>query len=410
MNDPILYQNDDRTITLLDIPASIAHAQGNPSRVLSSPARSEPFPSTEPKTQKARERVLLTVQKQIDYAGVLCQALDEIRKHHHGPWALDRFCGDNSQDSDDGQEADSLLSALFSSVARAKGVSAMADIIAKQSDAPEILNDWDGSYYNDSDEHAGMRILLPDPKATPATKSNASTESPASETNTLTFRIPTRASFLLSDCAHPSKLRNHIRWLSQEYYRPRNYDFILLDPPWENRSAKRRAAYDTHSILPLIIDMDLSSYLQSNGLVGIWVTNRPAHRELILGAGGVFEALNVSLIEEWIWVKTTTKGEPVTQLDGVWRKPYEVLLLGRAPASRLQVAQPLVGDVVRRVVAGVPDFHSRKPCLKTLIEPFLPVGYQALEVFARYLVEGWMSWGNEVLKYNYESCYEHEEE
>jgi N6-adenosine-specific RNA methylase IME4 len=193
--------------------------------------------------------------------------------------------------------------------------------------------------------------------------------------------------------------------MSQEYDKSRFFDLILLDPPWENRSAKRHAAYETHSVQNLVEEMDLANYLQPGGLVGIWVTNKSAHHELVLGSGGIFQSLNVSLIEEWIWIKTTSNGEPVTQLDGIWRKPYEVLLLGRAPESRLQIVQP-AEKVSRRVIAGVPDFHSRKPCLKTLIEPFLPKEYQALEVFARYLVQGWTSWGNEVLKYNYEGYYE----
>jgi hypothetical protein len=60
--------------------------------------------------------------------------------------------------------------------------------------------------------------------------------------------------------------------------------------------------------------------------------------------------------------------------------------------------------VKRRVIAAVPDIHSRKPCLKTLLEPYLVDSndYSALEVFSRYLVSKWMSWGNEVLKYNWD--------
>jgi N6-adenosine-specific RNA methylase IME4 len=50
----------------------------------------------------------------------------------------------------------------------------------------------------------------------------------------------------------------------------------------------------------------------------------------------------------------------------------------------------------------VPDMHSRKPCLKKMLEEYIPepADYSALEVFSRYLVTGWTSWGNEVLKFN----------
>ena len=53
---------------------------------------------------------------------------------------------------------------------------------------------------------------------------------------------------------------------------------------------------------------------------------------------------------------------------------------------------------------SVPDLHSRKPCLKELIETLLLDAnhYRALEVFARHLVAGWWSWGDECLKFNWE--------
>lgn len=67
--------------------------------------------------------------------------------------------------------------------------------------------------------------------------------------------------------------------------------------------------------------------------------------------------------------------------------------------------------IKRRVVIAVPDLHSRKPCLKQLFEQIL-FGRQVesidekttpvLELFARYMVAGWMSWGDEALKYQWE--------
>lgn len=124
----------------------------------------------------------------------------------------------------------------------------------------------------------------------------------------------------------------------------------------------------------------------------------------MLGPGGLFETWNVGLIEEWIWIKTTTKGEPMFDIDtgAAMRKPYEFLLLGRAaPDSWTTMAHAT--NVKLRVIAAVPGIHSRKPCLKELLEEYMPnsTDYAALEVFSRYLVPGWTSWGNEVLKYNW---------
>lgn len=117
----------------------------------------------------------------------------------------------------------------------------------------------------------------------------------------------------------------------------------------------------------------------------------------------------MGLEEEWIWIKTTVHGEPATELDSLWRKPYEVLLLGRAPADALGVAEH-AENPKRRVIAAVPDLHSRKPCLKGFVEEYVPDphNYRALEVFARYLVAGWWSWGDEVFKYNWEGYWRSE--
>ena len=69
--------------------------------------------------------------------------------------------------------------------------------------------------------------------------------------------------------------------------------------------------------------------------------------------------------------------------------------------------------IKKRVIAAVPDLHSRKPCLKELIEPFMPDAkdYSALEIFGRYAVKGWSVWGDEALKFNADMYWvEHEDE
>ena len=110
--------------------------------------------------------------------------------------------------------------------------------------------------------------------------------------------------------------------------------------------------------------------------------------------------LGLSVVEEWIWIKVTTQGMPVLPIEGIWRKPWEMLLVGqRQPMSQTEAV-----TVRRRVIAAVPDEHSRKPCLKELFETLLglPTKYEALEVFARNLSAGWHAWGNEVLLLNWE--------
>ncbi|KAJ9627941.1 hypothetical protein H2203_003160 [Taxawa tesnikishii (nom. ined.)] len=189
-----------------------------------------------------------------------------------------------------------------------------------------------------------------------------------------------------------------------------------MDPPWPNASVRRtkksgNAPYQVVDSLwdlgNLVFETNLDMLLAEGGLVGIWITNKPAVRDFVLGEDGIFATWGVELEEEWLWVKTTRKGEPVTAIYSLWRKPYEVLLLGRK-RKHGDYAGETTRDVTRRVIAGVPDLHSRKPCLKELIEPLMPdpSRYHALEVFARYLVSGWWSWGNEVLKFNYEGWWQ----
>jgi N6-adenosine-specific RNA methylase IME4 len=159
--------------------------------------------------------------------------------------------------------------------------------------------------------------------------------------------------------------------------------------------------------------MNLQSYLApstskdspQDSFIGIWITNKPSIRALILSPTGLFATWGVTLVEEWLWLKTTTSGTPVTPIDGVWRKPYEVFLLGK------KIAGPESAGVTRRVIVGVPDLHSRKPCLKALLERLiLREGYEALEVFARNLTAGWHSWGDQVLMFNWEGCWVDDDE
>lgn len=272
------------------------------------------------------------------------------------------------------------------------------------------LVSWDGLWYNAHPHPVLLTITDENSKKISNVSSEASLEL------TTKFHIPPLSTFLLSNCKESSKFRSALRFLSSTYSLPRHFNFILLDPPWPNASAKRKSSYSTASQLRdlkyLLLGMDIDTYIASSGYIGIWITNAPSIRKLVLGEGGLFEAWNVGLVEEWIWVKTTISGEPVTSLDGLWRKPYEVLLLGKAPGNRLEAVRNLEEEeVVHRVIFGVPDLHSRKPCLKEIIEGLRIIGKRGmvLEVFARCCIAGWWSWGNEVLKFAWDRCWDENE-
>ena len=181
-----------------------------------------------------------------------------------------------------------------------------------------------------------------------------------------------------------------------------HFDLILVDPPWPNRSAKRkRRGYSTcpsheatRDVLSLI---PVPAHLAPGGLVAVWVTNSHSATDLLTARDGLFAQWGLELAAEWIWLKITADGEPMVDVESTWRKPWERLLVAKRKGDGTRAL------VDRKVVVAVPDVHSRKPNLRRLFDGVLGPGYQALEVFARHLTAGWWSWGDEVTMFQAES-------
>jgi N6-adenosine-specific RNA methylase IME4 len=176
------------------------------------------------------------------------------------------------------------------------------------------------------------------------------------------------------------------------------FDLIILDPPWPNRSARRirasyATAYNLDATRDLLSRIPISAHLSMNGHVAVWVTNKHSLTELLTSPNGLFAFWGLEKVAEWVWLKVTSSGEPIFDVESSWRKPWERLLIAR---RRGRQGGPL-GD--RRVLIGVPDVHSRKPNLRCLFDEILPTEHKALEVFARNLTVGWWSWGDEVLRF-----------
>lgn len=192
--------------------------------------------------------------------------------------------------------------------------------------------------------------------------------------------------------------------------------------------------------------------------MALWVTNRERHRRFI--EAELLPAWGLRQVAQWHWLKVTDDGRPVSRLDVAHRRPYESLLLcwpapaepppagGEAPPCP---GPPPVGfqpPPEQLVVAAVPAQHSRKPQLGLLLAPYLPTSPRRLEVrqvahasarhlgwvllvcvcvlphdagswivigacaklavlqmFARELVAGQTSWGNEVLRFQSEQMF-----
>jgi N6-adenosine-specific RNA methylase IME4 len=440
----ILYRNSDHTIILIDIPASIAAAQGRTDNLLSTPPLEVPIEPQEDFRPKVQGFKTIEAHESCggaqhgEYKALIEQALTQIRLHVSGQWCeprsslypttqheptmaidgvekelearLRQWAAWKDRKGDDA--ASNLQKMMASLGATSEYTMAGQDMaqgwMVSYRPAREATNGaqvagtvswnepkepWTSSFHNPEPFHIEMNV----------SEGSAQSTTPG---QAYCFTIPPRSTLFLSDSMHSDTFRASFRQVTTECALSRHFDLVLLDPPWPNRSAKRKGAYEQVGGMPylrkMLLKMDLDSYLEHNALIGIWITNKQALREHVLGPGGLFETWNVGLIEEWVWIKTTTRGEPMFDIDSVMRKPYEILLLGRAAPNPWTIMTH-APTIKRKVIAGVPDIHSRKPCLKELLESYMPnsTDYSALEVFSRYLVSGWTSWGNEVLKYNW---------
>ena len=437
---PILYQNPTKTLTLLDIPTSITHAQGGTldhasnDRIYSSPPLQTPYPSTEPKTEKAKANVLrMKILSDADadsdsLEALLRQELSEVAERWPSghDWCLPRKvspliaerrgkkrkadgCIDqevSTSERDSVHASSARVPALYAETEKGIGIFPSvkepdlkipdSEIAVRTIKEPLILSqnsEFAPKAYVCSSIRVITNRLVCNPYGTPLLLQISGSK----------YKIPPSAKFLLSNIGEPAAPTFSVAALStypepSATAGPGQFDFVLLDPPWNNRSVRRSARYYTmYDSDPMaVLQAMLGQHIAPGALVACWITNSTIVRAAALEA---FQAWGVQLIEEWAWLKTTVDGLPVTPVDGIWRKPYEVLLLGRKESDETQVSDV---KVRRKVLVAVPDLHSRKPHLKTLIEPFLPQSYRALEIFARTLTADWWSWGEEVLKYNWD--------
>ncbi|KAH8155449.1 uncharacterized protein LAJ45_00459 [Morchella importuna] len=215
------------------------------------------------------------------------------------------------------------------------------------------------------------------------------------------FHLPPHSTFLLS------RFQSSTATFSSYAAAVGRFDFTLLDPPWPNRSAARSAAYATLSRFNIheLLQLPLGAALAPGALVGVWITNKPRYRAFVVEK--LFVRWGVEEAGEWVWVKVTAEGEPVVALEAAMRKPGRA---GKRVKLGVEEAGVGVGRVPGRTVVAVPDLHSRKPGVKELVEPYLPENYRACEIFGRNLTEGWFTWGDEAIKFNWDGHWKPEAE
>ncbi|KAL2070220.1 hypothetical protein VTL71DRAFT_13246 [Oculimacula yallundae] len=412
MDHGIIHQNPTSTILLVDIPHSIEAAQYLSSdhklpsrRLISSKPLSHPYPSLEPKSQKAKAAIKPLSLQELLLVKHLEFALREVKEGWKGEWCLPRVIEDGSSSLEQGVQERSR---------KRMKLDQEPDEAIQNTDRPSPFYSRRNTLdHNHDTEAPGLFYSNP-------TSEMQSIQFPSAET---IFYIPPHSTFLSG--LIPQSLPTLLTPIST----PPRFNLITLDPPWPNRSARRKASYNLSSspvqIRDLLSSIPIHDLLAEDGLVAIWITNRDSFREMVIGEGGLFEEWDVRSIEEWVWLKVTGEGEPICGLDGTWRKPWEVCRVGRRRKRDEKVWSQgewdgdVNGDIKRRVIIGVPDLHSRKPNLRFLFKKVMGNGmgteidenggdgkeYEALEIFARNLTAGWWSWGNEVLKFQNEECW-----
>lgn len=470
MNQPkrppaIIHENAEQDVFVIDIPRSIEAAQQLESsssstwwqqdrsepRLLSCAAMDAPYPgpSTEPKSESARQRLLKQIpvserEFQASIVPVISGALESVRKHNpRMSWCFPRRVSstDEYTDFENGEEV---------------GPPEEPGAVSRKRKR-ERPSSWDDDWTAEQKESSNILSASSEPPVilAPGVNSFESispiqgsiVQNPSACSVVLRIKtplvsavtIPPKSSFLLAHLPSRSSPLPRFSSLSSTYPKFNKFNLIIFDPPWPNRSVRRSAHYSSSTsyddLRPLIKEL-ITMHLDypgrptrtpsspNPGIVGIWTTNTPKSRGTV---HHIFGSHGLEAFEEWIWVKCTSAGEPVLPLNGLWRKPYEVILWGRGTTSNPEGGP--TAQVKRRVIFGVPDIHSRKPSLKELVERIFftdrPTSscsrgdtemertnqeyrretvreYAALEVFARNLTAGWWACGDEVLRFNHE--------
>ncbi|KAL0113067.1 hypothetical protein PUN28_012355 [Cardiocondyla obscurior] len=183
------------------------------------------------------------------------------------------------------------------------------------------------------------------------------------------------------------------------------YDFILLDPPWWNKSIRRKKMKCAEASYKMmyndeLIKIPIRKLLQLNGIVAVWCTNSSNHLNSIVNE--IFPSWGITYRAKWYWIKVTQTGDTICNFNSApGKQPYELLILG----SALEKNKVNIPD--GKLMISVPSaVHSHKPPLTEIIKDYLPSDPKCLEIFARYLLPGWTSWGLEILKFQHLSLYE----
>lgn len=225
--------------------------------------------------------------------------------------------------------------------------------------------------------------------------SNDTDDAIVSEAHNKKYVFPRKCTFYSYD----------VRDIEKKIELSNQYDFILLDPPWWNKSIRRKKMKCAEASYKMmyneeLVKIPIKKLLHSNGIVAVWCTNSSNHLNSIINE--IFPSWGIIYRAKWYWLKVTQAGDTICNFNSApGKQPYELLVLGTAlekgkidiPGGKLMISVPSA-------------VHSHKPPLTEIIKDYLPDEPKCLEIFARYLLPGWTSWGLEILKFQHLSLYE----
>jgi N6-adenosine-specific RNA methylase IME4 len=163
------------------------------------------------------------------------------------------------------------------------------------------------------------------------------------------------------------------------------FDLVLADPPWRYDFSKSSSkCIERHyPTMPLsaIAELPVAEVAARNAILFLWAT-----------APKIQEALAVMASWGFIYKTNAVWDKQVNGMGYYFRGRHEHLLIG----TRGQALTPPVSSRPASVISARRGRHSAKPpILYDILERMYP-GLSKLELFARSVRPGWVSWGNQL--------------
>ncbi|KHN81297.1 Methyltransferase-like protein 4 [Toxocara canis] len=198
------------------------------------------------------------------------------------------------------------------------------------------------------------------------------------------FIVPPKCAFIIGDVS----LSRHL------IARGMLFDVIIMDPPWMNKSVKRKKSYAIFDDERDLLELRINELLSDNGLLAIWVTN---DKKLKRYVKDIIESYGLVRLAYCHWLKVTTSGEPICKFQPHHKVPFETFVL----ACR----EPFIGSYTGKVkqnfllISTPSAIHSKKPPLLAVFKAMhLVEDGNCLELYGRYLLPNTTTIGFEAVK------------